>query len=72
MLTLSVAVSPDEQGFSISGLCSDIIRNGFLILDNVSSRYIKYAPTLLYQLQSQQEHQRVALASKNASSDTVR
>ena len=72
MLALSIAVSPDEQGSSISGLCSYIIRNGFLILHNVSSRYIKYAPTLLYQLQSQLEHQRVALVSKNATSDTVR
>ncbi len=71
MLTLSIAVSPDEQSFGIFGLCSYIICNSFLILDNVSSRYIKYAPTLLYQLQSEQEHQRVALVDKNATSDTV-
>lgn len=71
MFTLSIAVSPDEQSLGIFGLCSYVICDSFLVLDDVSSGSIRYAPTLLYELPSPQEHQRAVLVGKNATADNV-
>jgi hypothetical protein len=32
MLTLAIAISPDEQNSGISSLLLDVLRNGFLVL----------------------------------------